>query len=68
MKQIFIIISLSAIILLRFNACWGQEKFPILIGPYLGQNKPGLIPEKFVPDVISTEEAWEACISISPDE
>jgi len=31
-----------------------QEDFPILKGPYLGQNPPGLCAEMFAPEIIST--------------
>jgi len=44
-----------------------QSDFPVLKGPYLGQKLPGKIPEKFAPGIISTDKAWEASISFSPD-
>lgn len=34
---------------------------------YFGQNPPGLIPEIFLPDIVSTTEWQEPHISISPD-
>ncbi len=32
-----------------------QNKYPILKGPYLGQKPPGLTPEVFAPDVVTTK-------------
>ena len=32
-----------------------QENFPVLKGPYLGQKPPGLTPEIFAPEIISSE-------------
>jgi hypothetical protein len=32
-----------------------KSEFPILIGPYLDQKLPGLIPEIFAPEIVSTE-------------
>ena len=31
-----------------------QDDFPVLKGPYLGQNPPGMTPELFAPGIIST--------------
>ncbi|MBI9036742.1 MAG: PD40 domain-containing protein [Bacteroidales bacterium] len=31
-----------------------QNSFPVLSGKYLGQNEPGLIPEIFAPNIVST--------------
>ncbi len=33
-----------------------QENFPVLKGPYLGQKPPGMIPEIFAADIISTQK------------
>ena len=46
-----------------------QEKtseFPVLKGPFLGQEPPGMIPEIFAPGIISTEAA-EGCSYFSKD-
>ncbi len=46
----------------------GQPKsLSPLTGPYLGQEPPGLSPEIFAPGIVSTEKAWEAAVSFSPD-
>ena len=44
----------------------GQDDFPILKGPYLGQKPPGMMPEVFAPGIISTA-ANEGASSFSPD-
>ena len=36
-----------------------QKDFPILTGPYLGQEPPEKTPEVFAPDIILTEEFKE---------
>jgi len=69
MKILFI-----AILLLASDTFTAQEKrisnpdLPILEGAYLSQKPPGAIPEVFGPGIVSTEEAWEAAITFSPDE
>lgn len=67
MKIILSTISFAIFLFLLSDNCLGQNKFPILKGPYFGQKTPGKIPEKFAPGIISTEKAWEASISFSPD-
>jgi len=37
------------------SGCKERVNFPALKGPYLGQKPPGIIPEIFVPGVVSTE-------------
>lgn len=43
-----------------------QDKKPILEGPYLGQNTPGLTPEVFAPGIISTK-GWEYGVVFAPN-
>ncbi len=38
----------------------GQDEFPLLEGPYLGQTPPGLTPEPFAPGIVNTEEWGDA--------
>ena len=38
---------------------YGQDEFPVLEGPYLGQKPPGSIPEIFAPGIVNTEEYRE---------
>ena len=45
----------------------GQQDFPKLSGPYLGQNPPGNKPEVFAPGIVSTELYNHCTISVSPD-
>jgi hypothetical protein len=42
------------------------ESFPVLAGKYLGQNEPGLIPEIFAPNIVSTGMS-EINACFSPD-
>ncbi len=54
------------LIFLMSNTIIGQNDFPILKGPYLGQKPPGITPKVFAPGIISTE-ATEGASSFSPD-
>lgn len=45
---------------LGFSGCSAQEEFPVLTGPYLGQEPPGMTPEIFAPGIISTSDG-EGC-------
>ena len=67
--MIKILLVLSAILLQGSLAyCQaGQNKFPVMKGPYLGQTPPGSTPQVFAPGMVSTEKGWEAAISFSPD-
>ncbi len=44
-----------------------KDDFPILKGPYLGQQPPGMTPEIFAPGVISTDSNDEFCSVFTPD-
>jgi len=51
---------LSALFIFCLGISQAQKKlkdFPILTGPYLGQNPPGMTPEVFAPGIISTEQS-----------
>src|SRR5512137_1608720 len=37
------------------SAAGGQDPFPQLRGPYLGQKPPGLTPEPFAPGIVTTD-------------
>jgi hypothetical protein len=43
-----------------------KEDFPVLNGPYLGQEPPGMIPKIFAPGIVSTKFS-EFCSVFSPD-
>lgn len=55
MKYIFISIVLLFSIIAFSSNSYGQDEFPVLESPYLGQEPPGLTPEIFAPGIISTE-------------
>jgi len=55
MKNIFISTVLLFSILAFSSNSYGQDEFPVLEGPYLGQKPPGLTPEVFAPGIVSTE-------------
>jgi Tol biopolymer transport system component len=42
-------------VILVFSIYAQQDDFPVLKGPYLGQESPGMKPEVFAPGIISTE-------------
>lgn len=66
MKNISISIVLLFSILAFIGNSYGQNEFPVAEGPYLGQSLPGLTPEVFAPDIVSTEHhEWGA--TFSPD-
>jgi len=44
-----------------------QQDFPVLKGDYLGQKKPGLIPELFAPGLLSTKEHSAIGLAFTPD-
>lgn len=44
-----------------------QEGFPVLKGPYLGQEPPGMEPELFAPGIVTTEYHEHSSPVFSPD-
>ncbi len=64
MKSICISIVLLFSLLAFSSNSYGQDEFPVLEGPYLGQKPPGLTPEVFAPDIVSTEHhEWGSIFS-----
>ena len=59
MKTIIIIFGIIILFISLFTCHDGQDDFPVLKGPYLGQKPPGMTPEVFAPGVISTESLGE---------
>jgi len=53
MKNICVSVLLLSVLTMSSNS-YGQDEFPVLEGPYLGQKPPGLTPEVFAPGIIST--------------
>ncbi|WP_321393956.1 hypothetical protein [Emcibacter sp.] len=48
------------------GASHARDELPVLDGPYLGQEPPGLTPEAFAPGIVSTEH-WEYSGAFTPD-
>ena len=55
MKRVFTAIVLMLSILTISSQSYGQDEFPVLEGPYLGQKPPGSTAEVFAPGIVSTE-------------
>jgi hypothetical protein len=57
------------LLILAGSACRQKaaSDFPVLKGPYLGQNPPGEEPEIFAPGLLQTEESGAFCSVFSPD-
>lgn len=56
MKTIIIIFGIIILFIPLFTCHDGQDDFPVLKGPYLGQKPPGMIPELFAPGIVPTED------------
>jgi len=54
-------------IILGFSSNAQQDDFPILKGPYLGQKPPGMVPEIFLPGIVTTELNEHGAPTFSPD-
>ncbi len=52
--------------LMMSSVSHSQDAFPILEGPYLGQDPPGLSPEVFAPGIVTTAD-WGDAGTFSPD-
>ncbi|OGU61373.1 MAG: hypothetical protein A2V66_15950 [Ignavibacteria bacterium RBG_13_36_8] len=53
MKRSYFLFTLYLFVVFLFNNCKQQNEL-ILEGPYLGQTPPGLTPELFAPNIVST--------------
>jgi len=63
----FIFFMSIMILCVTFLACNAKkDDFPVLTGPYLGQEPPAMTPEKFAPGIVTTE-IGETCPAFSPD-
>jgi Tol biopolymer transport system component len=56
MKHKTIFIGILVLVILIFSNCARKGDFPILKGPYLGQEPPGMTPELFAPGIVCTDE------------
>jgi len=45
----------------------GEGDFPVLKGPYLGQDPPGATPKIFAPGIVSSEDRVYANVTFAPD-
>ena len=66
MKHIYIPIIPLLFVLIFINKTHGEDEFPVLKGPYLGQQPPGLTAKPFAPGIVNTEEWGDAGV-FSPD-
>ena len=66
MKRNVIKIGIVISIVLMYGNCTRQSDFPVLKGPYLGQQPPGMTAEIFASDIISTAHAEKSGF-FSPD-
>jgi len=53
MTRIYLAMLIS--VLAICNKSYGQDEFPVLEGPYLGQEPPSSTPEAFAPGIVTTE-------------
>ena len=44
----------------------GEDSFPVLNGPYFGQQEPGLLAQPFAPGLVSLPGRYEFALSFSP--
>ncbi|PKG86221.1 hypothetical protein CXF85_00445 [Colwellia sp. 75C3] len=58
MKKTLPAIIFLASTLMMSSISYSQDDFPILKGPYMGQNPPGLVAEPFAPGIIS-KDGWQ---------
>ena len=65
-QRIFYII-LLILHLLIIPELYATGDWPVLEGPYLGQKPPGMVPEIFAPDVVSSNDHIEMGCTWSPD-
>lgn len=55
MKSVYPLRYLLLSVLIISSGSHAQDDFPVLEGPYIGQNPPGLTPEVFAPGIVSKE-------------
>lgn len=44
-----------------------ENDFPVLVGPYLGQEPPGTTPRIFAPEIVSMDKYSEFVCLFTPD-
>ena len=55
MRSIYRSTALLLAMLISTGRSYGQDEFPMLEGPYMGQEPPGMIAEPFAPGIISKD-------------
>ena len=55
MKRILVLTTLALSVFTIGSQGFGQDKLPVIKGPYIGQKPPGSNPEAFAPGIVSTE-------------
>ena len=65
MKPVCVPVALVLAVLMMSSASNSHAELPVLEGPYLGQEPPGLTPEVFAPGIISTT-GWEYGVVFAP--
>jgi len=66
MKSILPLMPLLLSVLMMSSVSHSQDELPVIEGPYLGQEPPGLTPKAFAPGIISTK-GWEMSGVFTPD-
>ncbi len=67
MKKIVLIATLIILVDNLVICQTNKEDFPVLKGPYLGQEPPNLKPKIFAPGIVSTDYVNHSTICITPD-
>ena len=67
MKRIVLIATLIILVDNLVICQTNKENFPVLKGPYLGQEPPNLKPKIFAPGIVSTDDINHSTICITPD-
>ncbi len=67
MEKPFLLI-VEILVMIAISGCQhSQNDFPVLTGPYLGQQPPGMQPAIFAPGIVSEPAYFEWCGTFSPD-
>jgi len=66
MRAIVIFIAVLVAAIVTPSKSYSQDEFPVLQGPYMGQEPPGMVAEPFAAGIIS-KEGWELDGVFSPD-
>jgi len=65
--------TLISMVVIATGLCVAQDDsvdppdFPVLTGPYLGQEPPGVTPELFAPEIMNAEHGYHSTVIFSPD-